>query len=247
MVCNDTLAHIGRRYRTILEWHPALTYNRLQYYSRELEQKTGLPRVWGFINGTFRRTCRPVRHQQSLYSGYKKAHGIKFQGIITPDGLMLSCAGPFLGKDNDTYMFQQTELKERFDDLFRDKEILFLYGDSPYNVCSRVLAPYRQTRVLSAAERSWNRRLSSDRISVKQMFRRVLNLWHGNALSTNLKVLLQPVSMYYLVAVLFTNIHTCLHGNCVSARYGVMPLSLGEYLTLPRLEDGKYPRLRIPH
>ena len=38
-----------------------------------------LPNCWGFIDGTLRPCCRPIRNQRILFSGHKRVHGIKFQ------------------------------------------------------------------------------------------------------------------------------------------------------------------------
>jgi hypothetical protein len=40
---------------------------------------------------------------ESYYSGYKKAHGYKFQTVITPDGIMSSLAGPTVASHGDWY------------------------------------------------------------------------------------------------------------------------------------------------
>ena len=34
---------------------------------------------WGFIDGTLRPCCRPIRNQRILFSGHKRTHGLKFQ------------------------------------------------------------------------------------------------------------------------------------------------------------------------
>ena len=51
-------------------------------------------RVWGFIDGTLRRICRPGVAQQLFYNGHKRWHGIKFQAVVTPDGLITHLYGP---------------------------------------------------------------------------------------------------------------------------------------------------------
>lgn len=229
LILNDTLTHLSKRYSGLIKWHPSLTYPRLKQYARQLDAQ-GTERIWGFIDGTLRPTCRPIRNQQKLYTGYKKCHGFKYQGIVTPDGLILSCMGPFEAKVNDVSMFRITDLKSRFQELYEGQEPLFLYGDSPYEACYRVIAPYKRTQPLSPEQKRFNVQLSSERISVEQAFGAVTQLWRANSLAVNLKPLLQPVALHYEVSVLLTNICTCLRGNSVSARYNIEPLSLEEYL-----------------
>ena len=38
-----------------------------------------LQNCWGFIDGTLRPCCRPVKNQRILFSGHKRIHGVKFQ------------------------------------------------------------------------------------------------------------------------------------------------------------------------
>jgi hypothetical protein len=35
--------------------------------------------VIGFIDGTLKKTCRPIHNQRQAYSGHKRHHGMKFQ------------------------------------------------------------------------------------------------------------------------------------------------------------------------
>jgi hypothetical protein len=186
--------------------------------------------IWGFIDGTFRSICRPKRHQEALYSGYKKQHGFKYQGIVTPDGMILSLLGPYSGRWNDISIYRISGTKSRIKHLLEGHENLFLFGDSPYEACYRVIAPYKRTQVLSREEITFNRVLSSDRISIEQAFGLITLLWRANSLNINLKALLQPIAVWYEVSVLLTNIYSCLRGNVVSTRYGIKPPLLEEYL-----------------
>jgi hypothetical protein len=85
-------------------WHPRLDdYARLLEFGEATGLRTGLGgnSIWGFIDGTFRPFCRPSNEQGYHYSGQKKRHGLKFQGIVTPDGLISSMDGPWLARFND--------------------------------------------------------------------------------------------------------------------------------------------------
>ena len=75
---------------------PNLFYHRFPLYAEKIAQKArvGGIRIWGFIDGTLRKTCRPSRFQRLAYSGHKRCHGIKFQSIVTPDGLIALLYGP---------------------------------------------------------------------------------------------------------------------------------------------------------
>ena len=177
-----------------------LTNERMQHYARALREKGGAaPGVWGFIDGTSRGTCRPKYNQRFYYSGYKKEHGFKYQGIVTPDGLVLSLVEPFEANINDANMYIVSQMPERLQRMFQGKDDLYLYGhgDSTYESCYRVLTPFKDFGGLTSEQRAFNDWLSSDRISVEQAFGIVQNLWHANALTVDLKPILQSVGAWY--------------------------------------------------
>jgi hypothetical protein len=69
-----------------------------------------------FTDGTFRPSCRPAQRQEDfdrglstqrrVYSGYKKRHGLTFQGTMTPCGLFASMHGAFTGRRADGFVFR---------------------------------------------------------------------------------------------------------------------------------------------
>ena len=113
---------------------------------------------------------------------------------MTPDGLVLSLMGPFEAKINDANMYIVSQMPERLQRMFQGKDDLYLYGDSAYESCYRVLTPLKDSGGLTSEQRAFNDWLSSDRISVEQAFGLVQNLWHANALTVDLKPILQAVS-----------------------------------------------------
>ncbi|KAJ6642616.1 hypothetical protein Bhyg_07569, partial [Pseudolycoriella hygida] len=46
------------------------------------------PNIVGFIDGTYRRACRPSKNQREYYSGYKRQHVVKYQSVMLTNGLM---------------------------------------------------------------------------------------------------------------------------------------------------------------
>jgi len=45
-----------------------------------------IPNLIGFIDGKLWPVCRPGMYQHVLYSGHKRIHGLKTQGLIFPNG-----------------------------------------------------------------------------------------------------------------------------------------------------------------
>jgi hypothetical protein len=93
--------HLNSTFGWLLDWHPHLrSYRRLHRFANAIEKKCH-GRIWGFIDGHFQAMAKPLYNQRKFYSGNAKAHGIKFQGIVTPDGVIYSLEGPFEGKISD--------------------------------------------------------------------------------------------------------------------------------------------------
>ena len=63
-------------------------------------------RCIGFLDGTIRQQCRPVRGQRAIFSGHKRYHGLKFQALTVPDGLIAAMFGPVEGRLHDSTMLE---------------------------------------------------------------------------------------------------------------------------------------------
>jgi hypothetical protein len=160
------------------------------------------------------------------YSGYKKKHGIKFQGLVIPDGLVSSLVGPFIGEVNDNRMVAESRFQAQLRSIFKNEEELYLYGDQAYFQFYGILSPYPGGASASAAEQAFNLRISRIRIAVENAFGLIQVLWSRNAHSKRLKIGQQAVGSHYKMAILFTNIYTCIRGNQISGRFLVRPPSL---------------------
>ena len=49
-----------------------------------------IPNLIGFIDGKLWPVCRPGKYQHVLYSGHKRIHGLKTQGLVFPNGVCAS-------------------------------------------------------------------------------------------------------------------------------------------------------------
>jgi hypothetical protein len=222
-VFNDVAQHLAKTFEQVLEWRQCLnSYRKLQQFAKAVRSAGCGYGVWGFIDGTFNAFCRPKETQKKYYSGHKKEHGSKWQAIVTPDGLISSLFGPFLGAVNDATMVALTGLYRKLQGIIGPKRILYLYGDSAYRTSFGILAPYQHSfghRWVPHAQREANRNMSSYRIAVEHLFGLQENLWLAGAFSKHLAVNKQPVASYYMAGVLLTNLYTCLRGNNVSRKY----------------------------
>ncbi|TDL14164.1 hypothetical protein BD410DRAFT_700488, partial [Rickenella mellea] len=112
-----------------------LTPQKLRQFALVIEAK-GAPvtNVWGFVDGTLRKTARPVKNQRIVYNGWKRIHAIKFHSLITPDGLHVHVYGPVEGRRHDETLYRQSGLSELLDKYSwgPDGESLAIFGDSGY-------------------------------------------------------------------------------------------------------------------
>jgi len=67
-----------------------------------------LPNLIGFIDGKLWKVARPVRGQAPFYSGHKRCHGVKIQGIVFPNGIQPWPYGPIHGSRHDSFVLRSS-------------------------------------------------------------------------------------------------------------------------------------------
>jgi len=224
---NDLVEFLYNRFKDLLFWDSRrLTAPVLARFADVLEENGCLyDGVFGFLDGTMREIARPTHNQRLYYSGHYSAHGLKFQAASTPDGIVVHLAGPFEGRRNDKFLLRRSGL---LDVLDRFPQRLKLYCDAGYGRGTRVVRPLYARHDREAA--AINRQMSSLRISVEHSFRKPAMYFAYCDYARQMKVELQPVGAYYVVAVLLSNCHTCLYGHQVAMRMHCEPPSLEDYL-----------------
>ncbi|CAC5404316.1 unnamed protein product [Mytilus coruscus] len=68
-----------------------------------------LDSCWGFIDGTVRPICRPQENQRLVFNGHKRSHALKFQSIVTPNGIISNLFGPIEGRRHDAGMLRESD------------------------------------------------------------------------------------------------------------------------------------------
>lgn len=248
VVFNTLIRYLYRRYEGMMGWHPRLDYNRAKRCGRAVKRLGGGGQIFGFIDGTFRAFCKPEKLQGIYYTGYKHAHGCKFQGIVCPDGLMMSLSGPYEGRLNDLNMVLESKISETISEKFEPHEPpdrldkkLFLYGDKAYHGLPRIIAPYPRNNLIVDETHSWNKEMEKARVAVENAFGQTHCLWMMNAFTKNLRSGHSPVGAYFVVSVLLMNTYTCLYGSGTAERFLMKPLSLEDYLEPCSEVDGNPP------
>ena len=185
--------------------------------------------MWGFIDGTSRRIARPIYDEGHHFSGYKRGHLQHYQGVVTPDGLLVSCAGPWLGSKNDLNMLHESEIEAAIQPLVQHQgRTLMLYGDLIYKGQELIMCGY--TAPSNAQEKAYNKFMSSLRVHVEKAFGKVTQLFAGTDLKRTQRTGLSATASQYLCCVLFTNIHSCMHPDDIGVPWNIDPPTVEEYL-----------------
>jgi DDE superfamily endonuclease len=223
--------------------NPRLFQHRFDFYSKLIGNKAGLPNlpVWGFIDGTLRRTCRPTYFQQVAYSGHKRCHGIKFQSVVVPDGLIALLYGPIEGRRHDCFMLSESGLLQELRNTMPEGSPIFaLYGDAAYPQSAYLFGGFPNAQP-GSNEAQWNTKMSKVREAVEWLFKEVATQWAFLDVKNRMKIFKFPVAKYYIVAAFLTNLRTCCYGSQTGIYFGCPEpgaepngerLTLAEYLAL---------------
>jgi nuclease HARBI1 len=198
----------------------------------------GLPvdRIWGFLDGTDLAISRPTHNQREAYSGHKHRHVLKFQGVTTPDGILVQMFGPVEGCRHDATLLADSHLVEQLRAFMTAHfgpaiaDWYFLYADKGYGITDVIQTPIRGVEAQNPAAVAANRLMSGVRIAVEHSFRKFKSLWAFQNYYMDCKLELSAVGRFYIVCVLLTNVHTTLYESQVGRAYHCAPPSLHEYL-----------------
>ena len=212
--------------------HPWLTVPSVVRYCEAVRAKgCPLPFCWGFIDGTVRKMCRPIRHQREIFNGHHRVHSLKFQSVVIPNGLIANLFGPMSGRRHDAALLNESGILDHMVTNMNgpDGQPLTVYGDPAYPLTSHVIRPFRGQN-LGEEQQAFNTAMSKVRQAVEWEFGKVVRMWAFLDFEKNLKLFLSPVGKLYMVGVLLTNCHTCLHGSETSQYFGLNQPTLEEYL-----------------
>ncbi|ETV93793.1 hypothetical protein H310_12357 [Aphanomyces invadans] len=234
-LCNiflHVLDHIYSKFAEIIYLDRDRISTKLPQFSQSVVAKGAeVHNVWAFIDGTVRECCRPEvdERQRTVYNGHKRRHAVKFQTLVTPDGIIAHAYGPIEGRRHDLTILRRSDSESVIagDDRFRG---FIVYGDPAYGYPDQLASPFGGAR-LTDAQRKVNKSMSRVRISVEWSFGQVLQYWPIVDFKKKMRIGNSPISKMYKVAVLLTNCITCDRGrNTNSAYFGLPPPSLEEYL-----------------
>jgi hypothetical protein len=211
-----------------------LCEEELVRFSAAIERRCGQRNIFGFIDGTVRPMCKPEQLQAPCYTGKDKCHALKYQGLTTPDGLMLQLCGPWPGSRHDMHMLHKSELVTFVQSLPRpdNGDMFSVYADQGYAAGPGMKTPFFDGAV-NAVHEAFNQAMSSGRICVEWAFGDILCYWASLDMKRQQQLFSnRKIAQVYLVAGILTNFMNCMKPNNTSQYFKLSPPCLEEYLTL---------------
>ena len=211
--------------------------DRMPRYAAAIRGTTGIQglEVMGFIDCTVRGVRRPLYGQEAIYSGHKKTHGMKYQALGLPDGLLAAVTGPRSARRHDSRVLVESTLEDEIRRLQRNTGVDYIaYADAAYSNTDVIMAGFDRVQRAADEDKEWlTKTMNADRTSVEWLFGIVCNKFRWVDYKDGNKIGKTAVGCYYIVAILLTNCITCLRGgNQHYARFECPPPTLHEYLNM---------------
>ncbi|CAN8015203.1 unnamed protein product [Ixodes persulcatus] len=229
-VTSRVMLHINNTFGHLLDdlnIHRWLDVAKLEHMSRAVHAKGApLTNCWGFIDGTARAICRPSESQEEYFSGHKRHHVVKYQSVMSANGIICELDGPYKGRRHDSGMLRESRLYDKLLQLV-DGHSYVLYGDPAYPLRPLLLKPYGSKATPAQVE--FNKAMSTVRQAVEWGFGKVVAEFAFVDLKKNQNIRKQKVALMYRVAVLLSNCHTCIYGSQITSFFDLEPPTLMEY------------------
>lgn len=213
-IVKELLQFIHETWRHLLVFDAErLTPQRLSAFTIAIRERNApLETCFGFVDGTLREIARPIYGQEAVYNGWKRMHCLKYQAVVTPDGIIIHLFGPVEGSIHDAAVWTQSGLLDILEVHAHDPNgtSLQLYGDSAYGINEHLVTPFGGAHI-NQDQRDWNKAMSKVRIVVEWCFKEVIQMFPFLDFPRMQRALLSPVGLQYPVAVLLHNAHVCLH------------------------------------
>ena len=204
-------------------------------------------KVFGFIDNTVFATSRPgggptqdgpgaPRNipliQQSFYNGWKSVHGIKWQTVGLPNGMMLHAWGPASCRHNDNWTLNQSNITDILGTAQNGYDLYYvMYGDSAYYSGEYIRGRHREVGgiPLTDREKLENKMMSKCRQAIEWDYGLMGNMWKHVVFKKSLQLRKQKVSKMTLFCMLLTNSYVCLNGSQTSHYFECSPPSLEDW------------------
>ena len=198
------------------------------------EQRTY--RVFAFIDNTIIKTCRPggsaarrgpnaPRYhrlvQQAFYTGWKKVHGVKFQTVSLPNGMLYHVYGPVSCRRGDMFTLPHSQIQNKLKDVMASSfEVKYhVYGDSAYSRNDEITG-HIEGSSLTDRQKMENKCFNACRESIEWGNKEIKNFFKTSVYDTGLRLKAMEVAAILQCCIFFTNCLCAMYGNQTSEYFG---------------------------
>ena len=211
--------------------------DRMPGYAAAIQRTSGIEGldIMGFLDCTVRGVRRPLYGQEAIYSGHKKTHGLKYQALGLPDGLLAAVAGPRSARRHDSRVLVESTLEDDIRRIQAATGVDYIaYADAAYTNSDVIMAGFDKVQRALDEDKEWfTNAMNADKTSVEWLFGIVCNKFRWVDYKDGNKLGKTAVGCYYITAILLTNCITCMRGgNQHYARFQCPPPTLHDYLNM---------------
>jgi hypothetical protein len=209
-----------------------IAIGKMEEFAGIVEERTGMRGIFSFIDGTVRPTCKPEIFQAVVYNGKDKTHALKYQLVVTPDGIMRHVYGPVCGSRHDQHMVHASKVLEWITSHGRcaTGEAFVCYADAGYALAPGIMRPFAD-ELINIEHKAFNQVMSSVRICVEWEFGDIVTHWaHVNYKRSQMIANGSKPGQQYIVAALLTNCRNCLRPGQTSKYFKCAPPAVEEYV-----------------
>lgn len=167
----------------------------------------------GFIDGTVLRVARPSGiHMMQLvgYNGHKRKHGIKFQIVSGPDGMVLNCYGPMEDHRHELILCSRSSMDEELEETLSIHGRQFcVFEDSGYNRRWFLDTTWKGAS-LTAGQKPLNKAMPSLRVKVEWIFNKEKQFFPMVDFKRKMKIEEAPVACNCKLVMKLSNVRNCL-------------------------------------
>lgn len=192
-----------------------------------------VPNVFAFMDGTHMCICHPTEDQEEYYSSQKHFHSIKYQAIITPDGIMVLVGGPFSSCWHDSCMANDLQIQSFLAKHARSPTgaQMVVYGDEGYGQSDEIKAPFRGN-ILTPEQATHNESMWRPWLCAEWSFGYMSNNFGLINYYQKFHMHLLPIGLYFPTSSLFCNVLWCFGcGSTTLSHYQMAAPTPQEYLT----------------
>ena len=122
-------------------------------------------------------------------------HAIKFQSVVTPNGLIANLFGQVEGSKHDSGILAMSGLLNQLEQhsFTPDGQPLSIYGDPAYPHRVFLQCPFARRPDLTVQEQAFKKSMSRVRVSVEWVFEDIVNYFKFTDFKKDLKIFLSAV------------------------------------------------------